>query len=244
MSQHLLEIKNIVTGYDQSNVLEDVSLEVRAGEITCLLGVNGVGKSTLIKNIFGLLPIRRGSIFFDGVDISHKETHQIVKLGISAIPEGNRVFPRMSVFDNLKVGAYLENSSIKMAARLDKVFALFPRLAERREQFAGTLSGGERSMLSIGRALMNEPRLLVIDEPSLGLSPLYVKENFKLIAELAKTECTILLVEQNVKQTLEVSQRGYVLAQGKVVISGSSEELRSSPEVGQAYFGHENVKVN
>lgn len=244
MNKELLVIKDIVTGYDQANVLTGVTLKVNEGEVTCLLGANGVGKSTLIKNIFGLLPIRQGSITFDGIDISHKDTHQIVKLGIAAIPEGNRVFPKMSVLDNLKVGAYLESSASKIAQRLNKVFDLFPRLAERHEQFAGTLSGGERSMLSIGRALMNEPRLLVIDEPSLGLSPLYVKENFRLIAQLAKTECTILLIEQNVKQTLEVAQKGYVLAQGKVVVEGSSDVLRSSPEVGQAYFGSEEKSLN
>ncbi|MEX0529462.1 ABC transporter ATP-binding protein [Raoultella terrigena] len=238
MREDLLVVDNVVTGYDSVNVLEGVSLRVRAGEITCLLGANGAGKSTLIKAIFGLLPLRSGAIHFAGQSISNWDTHRIVGQGIAAIPEGNKLFPRMTVIDNLKVGAYLEPSRTKIAERLERVFALFPRLSERREQFAGTLSGGERSMVSIGRGLMSNPQLLVIDEPSLGLSPLYVKENFRLISDLCANKCTILLIEQNVHQTLEVAHHGYVIAQGRVVASGEAAALRRSPEVSKAYFGN------
>ncbi|RMX06608.1 ABC transporter ATP-binding protein [Corticibacter populi] len=240
MGESLLMVEDLVAGYGNADVLNGISVQAEAGAITCLLGANGVGKSTLIKAIFGLIPIRGGRVRFLGQDITGWETHRVVAQGLASIPEGNRVFPRMSVIDNLLIGAYLERSRSKIAARLDRVLALFPRLAERRDQFAGTLSGGERSMLSIGRGLMSSPRLLVIDEPSLGLSPLFVKENFKLIRQLGDDECTILLVEQNVKQTLAVSQYGYVISQGRVVMEGSSERLRQSPEVSEAYFGDKN----
>jgi branched-chain amino acid transport system ATP-binding protein len=237
MSAALLEINDVATGYDQVNVLQDVDLEVREGDITCLLGANGAGKSTLIKAIFGMLPLRRGSIRFDGEDLGQLQTHQIVQRGIAAIPEGNRVFPKLSVLDNLRVGAYLDSSTSRVASSLERVFALFPRLKERSDQFAGTLSGGERSMLSIGRSLMARPRLLIIDEPSLGLSPLFVQENFRIIQSLRSKDCTILLIEQNARQTLRISQRGYVMSQGRIVLSGDAEELRDSPSVAQAYFG-------
>ncbi len=239
MNQPLLTVDNLVAGYGNANVLNGVSLSAGTGAITCLLGANGVGKSTLIKAVFGLIPIRQGSVKFQGRDITGWDTHRIVATGLAAIPEGNRVFPRMSVLDNLMTGAYLERSRARIASRLERVLTLFPRLAERREQFAGTLSGGERSMLSIGRGLMSNPRLLVIDEPSLGLSPLFVKENFKLIRELCSEECAILLVEQNVKQTLEVSHYGYVISKGNVAVEGTSERLRNSVEVSSAYFGGE-----
>ncbi|MBN9477635.1 MAG: ABC transporter ATP-binding protein [Bordetella sp. SCN 67-23] len=239
MNTQLLAVEDLVVGYGSANVLEGVSVKAEEGRITCLLGANGVGKSTLIKAIFGLVPVRRGRVRFRGHDITGWDTHRIVAQGLAAIPEGNRVFPRMSVLDNLMAGAYLERSPAKIAARLERVLALFPRLAERRSQFAGTLSGGERSMLSIGRGLMSDPRLLVIDEPSLGLSPLFVKENFRLIRELCCDDCAILLVEQNVKQTLEVSHYGYVISQGAVAVEGTGECLRDSAEVGNAYFGVE-----
>lgn len=237
MTKQLLTVENLVAGYGNANVLNGISLQATEGSITCLLGANGVGKSTLIKAIFGLIPIRQGTVKFRGRDITGWEPHRVVTEGLVAIPEGNRVFPRMSVLDNLMVGAYLERSRGKIASRLERVIALFPRLGERRDQFAGTLSGGERSMLSIGRSLMSNAQLLVIDEPSLGLSPLFVKENFKLIRQLCSDECAILLVEQNVKQTLEVSHYGYVISQGKVALEGSCESLRSSTEVSAAYFG-------
>lgn len=237
MSQSLLVVDNLVAGYGNANVLNGITLSAHDSAITCLLGANGVGKSTLIKAIFGLVPVRQGTIKFQGRDITGWDTHRIVATGLAAIPEGNRVFPRMSVLDNLMTGAYLERSRARIASRLEKVLALFPRLAERREQFAGTLSGGERSMLSIGRGLMSNPRLLVIDEPSLGLSPLFVKENFNLIRELCSDECAILLVEQNVRQTLEVSHYGYVISQGNIAMEGTSELLRNSAEVSSAYFG-------
>jgi branched-chain amino acid transport system ATP-binding protein len=233
----LLQIDGVVTGYDRVDVLHDVHLQAREGDITCLLGANGAGKSTLIKAIFGLLPLRSGTVRFAGEDLGRLQTHEIVRLGIAAIPEGNRVFPRMSVVENLRVGAYLETSTIRIADRLEQVFTLFPRLQERATQYAGTLSGGERSMLSIGRSLMGRPRLLVIDEPSLGLSPRFVQENFRIIQGLRSADCSILLVEQNARQTLAIAQHGYVMSQGRIVLSGAAPELRDSPAVAQAYFG-------
>lgn len=237
MNADILVIDDLVTGYDTVDVLHGVTLHAKVGEITCLLGANGAGKSTVIKSIFGALPIHRGSIWFEGEDISGLDTHNIVARGIAVTPEGNRVFPKMSVLENLQIGAYLENSSTKIANRLEYVFTKFPRLKERIGQYAGTLSGGERSMLSIGRSLMSSPRMLVIDEPSLGLSPLFVKENFKIIHDLCAADCSILLIEQNAKQTLNIAHRGYAMSQGQIVVGGTAEELRNSTEVASAYFG-------
>lgn len=237
MSEDILVVENVTAGYDTVDVLHGVSLRARAGEITCLLGANGAGKSTMIKSIFSILPLRSGAIRFAGEDISKLETHLIVARGIAVIPEGNRVFAKLSVLENLRVGAYLERSSAKIAESVDRVFELFPRLKERSSQYAGTLSGGERSMLCIGRSLMSSPKMLVIDEPSLGLSPRFVKENFKIIRDLCAADCSILLVEQNAKQTLDISHHGYVMAQGKIVFQGAATELRSSAQVADAYFG-------
>lgn len=237
MSEDLLVVDDVRVGYDTVDVLHGVSLRARAGEITCLLGANGAGKSTVIKAIFGMLPLRSGTVRFAGEDIGKVDTHKIVARGIAVIPEGNRVFAKMSVLENLRVGAYLERSQANIASSLERVFALFPRLKERSGQYAGTLSGGERSMLSIGRSLMSRPRMLVIDEPSLGLSPRFVKENFRIIRDLCAADCSILLVEQNARQTLEISHHGYVMAQGKIIFQGAAEALRNSPEVADAYFG-------
>ncbi|HZQ71588.1 MAG TPA: ABC transporter ATP-binding protein [Burkholderiales bacterium] len=233
----LLEIRSIRVGYDQADVLNDVSLEVLPGSITCLLGANGAGKSTLIRAILGLTPARSGRIGFDGHDITRSRTHDIVARGIACIPEGRRVFPKLTVLENLRLGAYRETDSSVVEKRLENVFAIFPRLKERATQLAGTMSGGEQAMLSIGRGLMPAPRLLLVDEPSLGLSPRLVKENFAVIRRAAESGITLLLVEQNVRQTLAIAQRGYVLSQGRVVASGSSAELAENAEVHQAYFG-------
>ena len=233
----LLEIDHINTAYDRIDVLEDVSIQVERGQITCILGANGAGKSTLIRSILGLTPANRGKITFNGADITHLATHRIIGQGIACVPEGRRVFPRMTVDENLSAGAYLVGDQKVVQERRERVKTLFPRLAERSNQLAGTMSGGEQAMLAIGRSLMSSPELLIFDEPSLGLSPLFVKENFKIIKEINQMGTTVLLVEQNVRQTLAISHRGYVIAKGQVVAQGSATELAENSEVQAAYFG-------
>ena len=232
-----LVVRDLHTAYDRADVLSGVSLTVEAGRITCILGANGAGKSTVIRSVLGLTRPRAGSIRFEDRELVGLPTHAIVSLGIACIPEGRKVFPKLTVIENLRTGAYRERSSAVIAQRIERVFATFPRLRERAGQLAGTMSGGEQAMLSIGRGLMAEPRLLIIDEPSLGLSPLFVRENFRVIRELNQAGVTILLVEQNVKQTLAISHTGYVLSQGRVVAQGSAEALRDNVEVQRAYFG-------
>jgi len=232
-----LRIRDIYTAYDQADVLSGVSLNAPAGSITCILGSNGAGKTTLIRSVLGLTLPRSGSITYDGTDLVGRPTHEIVALGIACIPEGRKVFPKMTVSENLSVGAYRETNKDAIRNRMDQVYATFPRLLERRSQLAGTMSGGEQAMLSIGRGLMAGPKLLIIDEPSLGLSPLLVKENFNVIRRVNEMGVSVLLVEQNVKQTLAIAHRGYVLSQGRVVAQGSAEELRNNDQVRQAYFG-------
>jgi branched-chain amino acid transport system ATP-binding protein len=234
---NLLNIHNIYTAYDRIDVLEDVSIEVKQGEITCILGANGAGKSTLIRSILGLTPANRGQILFKGVDIAHLPSHRIIEQGIACVPEGRRVFPRMTVDENLSAGAYLVKDKSVIEERREHVKALFPRLAERASQLAGTMSGGEQAMLAISRSLMSSPDLLIFDEPSLGLSPLFVKENFKIIKEINQMGTTVLLVEQNVRQTLAIAHRGYVISKGRVVAKGNANELAENAEVQAAYFG-------
>ena len=231
-----LHLEDIRVGYDDADVLSGVSLEVRAGEITCILGANGAGKSTLIRAILSLTPPRSGRVLHEGQEITGWPTHRIIRRGIACIPEGRRVFPRMTVRENLLIGAYADSVADPQAL-LGGVFETFPRLKERLGQLAGTMSGGEQAMLSIGRGLMASPKLLIIDEPSLGLSPLFVKENFSVIRRINESGVTILLVEQNVKQTLAIAQRGYVLSQGKVVAAGDAAALRENADVRAAYFG-------
>jgi len=233
----VLRIENVYAGYDRADVLLDVSLAVEAGSVTCMLGSNGSGKTTLIRAILGLTPPRRGRIVFDGEDLAGRPTHEIVRRGIACIPEGRRVFPKLTVAENLRLGAYGENDAVKIARRFGRVFGIFPRLEERAGQLAGTLSGGEQAMLSIGRGLMSEPRLLLVDEPSLGLAPLLVRENFAVIRRAQEMGITVLLVEQNVRQTLAIAHYGYVLAQGRVAARGTAAELAANAEVHQAYFG-------
>jgi branched-chain amino acid transport system ATP-binding protein len=232
-----LEIEDIYTAYDRADVLQGVSLTVEAGSITCLLGSNGSGKTTLIRSILGLTPPRRGRIVFGGREITRLATHKVIAAGIACIPEGRKVFPRLTVEENLRVGAYQERSAAVARARAEEIFRIFPRLGERRSQIAGTMSGGEQAMLSIGRGLMRSPKLLLIDEPSLGLAPLLVKENFNIIREINGRGITIFLVEQNVHQTLAVSNYGYVLSKGRVVAAGRPDELGQRNEVREAYFG-------
>src|SRR5204862_4616246 len=232
-----LRVGNGFTAYGRADVLQDVSLIVERGSITCLLGSNGSGKTTLIRSILGLTPPRRGRILFGKQDLTGLPTHRIVAQGIACIPEGRKVFPRLTVVENLRLGAYLEQDPRVIQQRLERVFAAFPRLAERREQLAGTMSGGEQAMISIGRGMMSAPKLLLVDEPSLGLSPLFVMENFAVIRRIHEQGVTVFLVEQNVHQTLAIAHRGYVLSQGRVVAQGSAAELLRDEQVRAAYFG-------
>jgi branched-chain amino acid transport system ATP-binding protein len=233
----VLDIQGVYTAYDKADVLEGVSLKIEPGRITCLLGSNGSGKTTLIRSILGLTPPRAGRIVFQGRDIKALPTHKVIAAGIACIPEGRKVFPKLTVEENLRLGAYQESSRDVIAGRMDEIFQLFPRLAERRLQLAGTMSGGEQAMVSIGRGLMRAPNLLLIDEPSLGLSPLFVKENFNIIRKINERGIPVFLVEQNVHQTLAIADYGYVLSKGKVVMEGTPGELSQAEEVQQAYFG-------
>ncbi len=233
----VLDIQGVYTAYDKADVLEGVSLKIEPGRITCLLGSNGSGKTTLIRSILGLTPPRAGRIVFDGRDITPLPTHKVIAAGMACIPEGRKVFPKLTVEENLRLGAYQESSRDVIAERMDEIFQLFPRLVERRLQLAGTMSGGEQAMVSIGRGLMRSPKLLLIDEPSLGLSPLFVKENFNIIRKINERGIPIFLVEQNVHQTLAIADYGYVLSKGKVVMEGTPGELSAAEEVQQAYFG-------
>jgi len=232
-----LSVIGLAAGYDRADVLKDVAVEVKPGTVTCILGANGAGKSTLIRAILGLNRVRRGEVYFGGDSIANMATHKIAALGIATVPEGNRVLPRMTVLDNLKVGGLLVRDPRRVAARMEELFETFPRLRERSSQLAGTLSGGERSMLSIARGLMNDPELVVFDEPSLGLSPLFVSEVFGIVRRLKAAGRSILLVEQNVRQTLDVADYGYVLVQGRVVAEGDAESLKQNAELHKAYFG-------
>ncbi|MGM4894587.1 ABC transporter ATP-binding protein [Tardiphaga sp. 839_C3_N1_4] len=236
MSGHLT-VENIFTAYDRADVLSGISIDVQPGKITCILGSNGAGKSTLIRSILRLTPPRAGSIAFEGKTLDQMATHEIVDLGIACIPEGRRIFAKMTVEENLRVGAYLVNAEKTVKARLGKVYEVFPRLKERAKQLAGTMSGGEQAMVSIGRGMMTDPKLLIIDEPSLGLSPLFVQENFNIVRRLNETGVTVLLVEQNVNQTLAIAHYGYVLSQGRIIVQGDSEMLAKNEEVQSAYFG-------
>ena len=233
----LLEIDGVYTAYDRADVLQGVSLSAQAGSITCLLGSNGSGKTTLVRSILGLTPARAGRIIFIGVDITRLPTHKIIAAGIACIPEGRKVFPKLTVEENLRVGAYQEPSDKVTQARMADIFRIFPRLDERRAQLAGTMSGGEQAMVSIGRGLMCAPKLLLIDEPSLGLSPRLVKENFNIIRQINERGITVLLVEQNVHQTLAISHLGFVISKGRVATSGTPAELAGRSEVREAYFG-------
>src|ERR1700704_1642854 len=232
----LLEIESVHTAYDKADVLEGISLKIEPGRITCLLGSNGSGKTTLIRSILGLTPPRAGRIAFDGHDIAGLPTHKVIAAGVACIPEGRKVFPKLTVEENLRLGAYQEVSDAVTRERMVDIYRLFPRLAERRAQLAGTMSGGEQAMVSIGRGLMRAPKLLLIDEPSLGLSPRLVKENFDIIRQINERGITVLLVEQNVHQTLAISHYGFVLSKGQVATSGAPSELAIRKEVRDAYF--------
>ncbi|MFM2294502.1 MAG: hypothetical protein RLZZ350_915 [Verrucomicrobiota bacterium] len=234
----MLEIKNLAVSYGAINALHGISLRVEAGRIVTLIGSNGAGKTTTLKTISGLLQPRAGEIIFDGQNIAGLPAHEIVKRGLSHVPEGRMVFANLTVHENLMMGAYLQRDSAVVRRELDLVFATFPRLRERELQIAGTLSGGEQQMLAIGRALMSKPKFLMLDEPSLGLAPLLVKAIFEKIVEINRTHgLTILLVEQNANLALEVSHYGYVLETGKIILQADSAQLRQNPQVQSAYLG-------
>ncbi|HEX9702180.1 MAG TPA: ABC transporter ATP-binding protein [Rhodospirillales bacterium] len=232
-----LVVEGVYTAYDKADVLEDVSLRVEPGRITCLLGSNGSGKTTLIRSVLGLTRPNRGRILYDGHELTRLPTHRVVAAGIACIPEGRQVFPKLTVEENLRLGAYQEPDPAVVAERMARVQETFPRLKERRGQIAGTLSGGEQAMVSIGRGLMSAPRLLIVDEPSLGLAPLLVKENFNIIRRINEQGITVFLVEQNVRQTLAIADYGYVLSKGRVVAAGTPDVLGKTEEVHAAYFG-------
>jgi branched-chain amino acid transport system ATP-binding protein len=233
----LLEVKDVETFYGSIQALKGVSLEVYDGEIVTLIGANGAGKSTTLRSINGLNHPRRGTITFRGEDITHDPAHQIVKLGIAQSPEGRKLFPRMSVTENLEMGAFQRRDKSEFKADMDRVFDLFPRLAERRHQKAGTMSGGEQQMCAIGRALMARPTLLMLDEPSMGLAPIFVERIFETIVEVNKQGTSILLVEQNALMALDVASRGYVLETGHVALADDANALAQNPEVRKTYLG-------
>jgi branched-chain amino acid transport system ATP-binding protein len=232
----LLEIEDIHTFYGNIEALKGISLEVEEGEVVTLIGANGAGKSTTLRSISGLTPPRTGSIRFQGRDITFTPAQDIVRLGISHAPEGRRCFPRLSARENLELGAFLRRVAT-IREDLERVFTLFPRLQERERQKAGTMSGGEQQMLAIGRALMSKPQLLLLDEPSMGLAPILVERIYETIEEIRGQGTTILLVEQNARYALQVSDRGYVLETGKVAVSAPAAELRENPDVQKAYLG-------
>jgi branched-chain amino acid transport system ATP-binding protein len=235
--QVILTLDDVHTFYGSIEALKGISIEVREGEIVTLIGANGAGKSTTLRSINGLNQPRKGSIAFAGEDITRSSPHRIVGMGISQSPEGRRLFPRMSVLENLEMGAFQRTDRSAIREDLDRVYALFPRLAERKNQKAGTLSGGEQQMCAIGRALMARPKLLMLDEPSMGLAPILVEKIFEIIGEINEQGTTILLVEQNALMALDVAQRGYVLETGHVALADEAKALRQNEQVRKTYFG-------
>lgn len=233
----LLEVKNLQVYYGVIQALKGISFEVNRGEIVTLIGANGAGKTTTMQSIMGLIPIKAGSVSYDGYDITHMPCHRIVHLGMTQVPEGRRVFQELSVYDNLLMGAFSRKDSRAVKEDIEKIYARFSRLEERKNQVAGTLSGGEQQMLAMGRAMMSRPDLLMLDEPSMGLSPLLVDQVFEIIKDFNADGTTILLVEQNAGKSLAISNRAYVLENGRIVLSGTGAELMQSDDVKKAYLG-------
>ena len=238
-AEKVLQVDNIHAFYGRIQALKGISLDVGPNEIVTLIGSNGAGKSTTLRAINGLVHPREGSIVFQGEDISNRPPHEVVELGISQSPEGRRVFPRMSVTENLELGAYQRKDRDGIAEDTDRVYGLFPRLEERKSQKAGTLSGGEQQMLAIGRALMARPKLLLLDEPSMGLAPIFVERIFEIIVEINKQGTPVLLVEQNALMALDVADRGYVLETGSIALSGDAKDLRENEQVRKTYLGED-----
>lgn len=235
----MLEIKNLNVHYGVIHALKDVSLTVNEGEIVTLIGANGAGKTTTLRTISGLIKATSGEILLEGKSITTTPATQRVEKGISQVPEGRRIFPEMSVLENLELGAYLRNDKAEIKKDMEMVYGRFPILGNRKKQTAGTLSGGEQQMLAMGRALMSRPRILLLDEPSMGLAPLLVREIFEIIKDINATGTTVLLVEQNASMALSIANRGYVLETGSIVISGTGQELSNSNEIQKSYLGGE-----
>ncbi len=233
----LLTIENLEVFYGVINAIKGISFEVNEGEIIALIGANGAGKTTILYTITGLVPAKSGSIKFEDKDLLKTPAHKIVSMGIAHVPEGRRIFQQLTVFENLKLGAYTRKDKKEIADTLELVYERFPRLKERRTQIAGTLSGGEQQMLAMGRALMSHPKIILMDEPSMGLSPLYVTEIFDIIRSVNESGTTVLLVEQNAKKALSIANRAYVLETGKIVLSGDAHELMNNDSVKKAYLG-------
>lgn len=233
----MLEIKDLCVNYGVIKALKGISFEVNEGEVIALIGANGAGKTTTLHTITGLLSAKSGSIVLDGKDITRTPAHKIVKMGIAHVPEGRRIFQNLTVLDNIRLGAFTRKDKDAIAEDVEKVYKLFPRLEERKTQIAGTLSGGEQQMLAMGRALMSKPRIVVMDEPSMGLSPILVSEIFDIIESIRKQGTTVLLVEQNAKKALAISDRAYVLETGKIVLSGNASDLINDESVKKAYLG-------
>lgn len=233
----MLQLKDVNVFYGVIHALKGINLHIEEGEIVTLIGANGAGKSTTLRTISGLEKMKSGSITFEGKELGKIKASDIVKLGVSHSPEGRRVFPQMSVMENLEMGAYTRNDKTGIKKDFDRVFSIFPRLLERKHQTAGTLSGGEQQMLAIARALMAKPRLLLLDEPSMGLAPIVVKEIFNIIKEINKEGTTVLLVEQNARMALKVANRAYIITNGKIDLEGSAEDLLHDEKVKKAYLG-------
>jgi len=237
-NQILLDVQDIYAGYQKLDILMGVNLQVKLGEIVCVIGPNGAGKSTVFKALYGFIDIRKGKAFLNDLDITNFRPQEMLKAGVSIVPQLRSVFPQMTVYENLEMGMYLEKNSSRVTNRITEIFDLFPRLAERKKQIAGTMSGGEQRMLEIGRALMYEPKLLLMDEPSAGLAPLITKMIFEQIEHLNRElGLTVLMIEQNARQGLEISDQGYVLQLGKNSYEGPSQDLLNDPEVRRAFLG-------
>lgn len=233
----MLEINNLEVYYGMIQAIQNISFQVEQGEVVALIGANGAGKTTILHTISGLLAPKSGTVIFEGKDITKVPGHKIVSMGMAHVPEGRRVFAQLSVLQNLKMGAFTRKNKEEIAATLQSVFDRFPRLEERQNQMAGTLSGGEQQMLAMGRALMSHPKIILMDEPSMGLSPIFVNEIFNIIEEVSKSGTTVLLVEQNAKKALSIANRAYVLETGKIVLDGNASELLNNENIKKAYLG-------
>lgn len=233
----MLEVKDLKVNYGMIEAIKGLSFKVNEGEVIALIGANGAGKTTILHTVSGLLSPKEGSVVFEGTDISKIAPHKIVTMGMAHVPEGRRVFANLSVLQNLKMGAYTRNDKQEMEDTLERIYKSFPRLKERENQMAGTLSGGEQQMLAMGRALMSQPKIILMDEPSMGLSPIFVNEIFNIIEEVSKMGTTILLVEQNAKKALSIADRAYVLETGKILLDGDADSLMSDDAVKKAYLG-------
>ena len=233
----MLSVNNLQVHYGMIQAIKDVSFEVNEGEVIALIGANGAGKTTILHTVSGLLQPTKGSVIFEGQDITKVPAHKIVSLGMAHVPEGRRVFAQLTVLENLKLGAYTRKDKNEMEETLQMIYKRFPRLEERKNQVAGTLSGGEQQMLAMGRALMSHPKIILMDEPSMGLSPIFVEEVFKIIRDISAEGVTVLLVEQNAKKALNIADRAYVLETGNIVLSGDAKELMNDDSIKKAYLG-------